>query len=685
MSDSFPIDDFLSSPQFGNDPGSRVYLYRLLRTMASGEASNLDNSAQTYNTARKLAQQLVVDTPEQLESLISDLGIGELNLTISDDSIAASLARARPLSDDSTGDGALTCEFERGLIDGSLELIAGIPVETMETSCCNKGDKYCVFEAVREEFKGFKRFVPGSLTAGYTNQPNAGGFSENNQNASGFKVRREFGPPLSHSWFLDLAARELARSRRHGRPLSFLYLDIDDLGQINTSHGRMAGDRLIYSVAAVLSKGCRAEDFLWYPGEDEFAMVLAETNLEEGEAVARRLIENIQTKMDKPEIKTGVTVSIGCSSFPDNAESVSDLYAAAKSALYQAKSQGKNCASAAAVDYKRGVEPASDSGSGHFGGNGAQRQRDDGAGQVGGNAEPFGGGEEKATLDDAEPVEEETFPATGAADSEIAIDTTPAPDIFAGTEKNKSGIIRDSEIPAGEQAATEQPAAEQPATELVEVVIASVRPLLLAGMSQIIADEEDMKVLGTIEEPTRLSASIMEIKPDLLISDLPSAAANDFEAIKLIRSENLSCKVAVLAAAIDQDVVKLAVEHAVEGVILQDSSPEEILSALHSVSSGETVHPDEVRAAVDELVDNKRMLGDLSEREQQVLKLMAEGKTNSQISEELYITVNTVRFHLANIYQKLGVSNRTEAANYYLRQGIAPESSPTDAPLTDSS
>ena len=70
---------------------------------------------------------------------------------------------------------------------------------------------------------------------------------------------------------------------------------------------------------------------------------------------------------------------------------------------------------------------------------------------------------------------------------------------------------------------------------------------------------------------------------------------------------------------------------------------------------------------------NRRLLKELSEREVEVLRLIAEGKSNSQISNELFITVNTVRFHLANIYQKLSVSNRTEAANYYLRQDLAPD------------
>lgn len=641
--DSFLIDDFLSSPQFSNDSGSRVYLYRLLRMMASRESSNLNNGSQVYQAARKLAQQMSLDTPEQLKSLISDLGIGELRLDISSDSIAARLTQARLIPDNATGGEISSCEFERGLIDGSLELITGMPVETAETGCISRGDKYCKFDAVREEFKGFKRFVPGSLTGGSISPPHT----------SGLDAGKESGPALSRSWFLDLAARELARSRRHGRPLSFLYLDIDDLGQVNASRGRSAGDRLIYIVAAALSKCCRAEDFLWYPGEDEFALVLAETNLEESEAVARRLIDKIRAEMSKPDSEAGTMVSIGCSSFPDNADNVNDLLAASKSALYQAKSQGKGQAVAAVDACKGGTKP------------------------VAGEAEPVGegtmppveGGEEGEVLGTAEPEKREMEPLIEPAVEE---DTMLAPYVFAEPAQTNSGTIggKDARKPSDEQVAEEQ----------IAVIIASENPLLLAGLGQIISDENEMEVLDTIDEPSRLASSIADLKPDLVIADLLSVSANDFEAIKSVRGEKLTCKIALIAAEVDKDVVKLAVELAVEGVILQDSSPEEILSALRSIINGETVQPEEVRAAIDELVDNKRMLGDLSEREQQVLKLMAEGKTNSQISDELYITVNTVRFHLANIYQKLGVSNRTEAANYYLRQGINPDTPDVETP-----
>ncbi|MHB8176819.1 MAG: LuxR C-terminal-related transcriptional regulator, partial [Thermoleophilia bacterium] len=148
--------------------------------------------------------------------------------------------------------------------------------------------------------------------------------------------------------------------------------------------------------------------------------------------------------------------------------------------------------------------------------------------------------------------------------------------------------------------------------------------------------------------------------------------AADFTFPKLLNEENLPCKLVVFANDVSPDVLKLVTDYSIDGVILQQTPTAEALEALKSIYLGKQFLPEQVRAAMLQLEDSRRLLGDLSERELEVLRLVAEGKSNSQISEELYITVNTVRFHLANVYQKLGVGNRTEAAKYYLRQDLAP-------------
>lgn len=598
--DSFPLDEFLKSPQLNDFPGSQVYLYRLLRLLASRDSFSFKDSSLTYATARKLARQLGIDTSEQLTSLISDLGIGTLRLKISSDSLRARVSRPQPLPLHVSA-GESVCELERGLIDGSLELISGMPVESATTRCCSRGDKECVFEAVRDEAaeEGSHRFVPMPLAA-------AAGAGTGVRDS----LRENPMQSASHSWFLDLAARELSRARRHERPLTLLYADIDDLRQVNANYGRTTGDRVIKIVAAALSRSCRSEDHLWHLGEDEFALVLTETGAEEGGMVAQRLITEIRSAAESTDIEPNVSVSIGFSTFPAQADNLSDLFARARSALYRAKSLGKGRALA----------------------------------------------QEEAGAEEAEREQPPRPPAKKEPDSVRSVDLK---------------VVAEKRPAAGDEPGRE----ELPETgqHLIATVLAFQKPLLLAGTKQILSASANIKVAQEVEDPSRLAASVSDIRPDLICADLPMVTADDCAVLKLLRDENLPCKVLVLVTEVDQDTVSIAAGKLVDGVLLQEASAKEIVTAMDEVYQGKTVFPDELRSAINELEDSRRLLEELSERELQVLRLVAEGKSNSQIAEELFITVNTVRFHLANIYQKLGVSNRTEATNFYLRQDGAPD------------
>ena len=122
-----------------------------------------------------------------------------------------------------------------------------------------------------------------------------------------------------------------------------------------------------------------------------------------------------------------------------------------------------------------------------------------------------------------------------------------------------------------------------------------------------------------------------------------------------------------------QDVLRLVIDFNVEGVVFKKCSASELVSAVQRVHGGQTSYPEKIHSAITQIEKDRTLLKELSEREIEVLKLVSEGKSNSQISDELFITVNTVRFHLANIYQKLNVSNRTEAANFLFRKDISQE------------
>lgn len=608
--DPFNLEIPSSAPNGDSSPGSQLYLYRLLQLAVNQQIPGIAGSAPSYQGAKNLARRLEIGGVGQLVALFRDLGFGDLHVDIGSDRISVRLA-AGPHATRGPGAGGTSCELERGLIDGALEAITGIAVETIESQCRMRGDDSCCFESVRQEVAGRQCFMP-ALAGNPGRTAGGGGIWEGL-----LGIDAGLGLPGQgnlKSWFMDLAMREVARARRHGRQLSVMYVDLDDLGQINTAHGRAAGDRVLQAVGATLSKSCRSEDFLWHQGEDEFAILLSETSADGAGIVARRLSTEVLSAAEYVDVAAKVSASIGYSTFPVHANSVPGLFDSARSAVYLAKSMGKGRSQVA-----RPFSGTDAGGSDEAGLDLDGRMRGDGAG---------GHGPVITDADDSGKIEAD------------GIEVLPG--------KNR-------ELP------------------VASVIIASSSPVLITGMRQVLTGTDGFEIVAEIVEAGRFLAEVGDQRPDLIFADLEMSRNEDFAVMRLLRTQNLPCKYTVFSSEIDQDVIKLAADYAVDGVILQDSTSDDVIAALQAVFHGKTVHPAAVAEAMKELTKNRRLLEELSEREIEVLRLIAEGKSNSQISNELFITVNTVRFHLANIYQKLSVSNRTEAANYYLRQDLAPD------------
>lgn len=638
--DPFSLEDFLSLPHEKGSPGAQLYLYRTLHLLASRELTGSYPVLLSYRGAKKLASQLGLTSQARLVSLFNDLGIGTLKPEIHPDEIIVILKPSfTPAGFPQLGGG---CELERGLIDGALELLTGLPVTTEETSCWTRGDSFCRFEATLQDYHGAQRFAPRT-------EARITGQSTGNFKASETAKLADTGVTMPfniRSWFLDLAGRELARARRHNRSLSILYIDLDNLGEINQLHGRKAGDQVIRAVAAALSKSCRLEDFIWHHGEDEFVVLLSETDAGGAKEVAQRLTTQILSAAKYVEVAAKVSASIGYSTYPNHSDTVTGLVANARSALYLAKALGKGIAQEAMTNDFPKAEKTE------------VKQEEVGQIEV-----------EQVEVDQVE-VEQAAAYATA---SKPAIPHRPED-------------LASFDTPVKSTEETDKKPAATAAIQTATVLIASASPLLMAGMKQVLSEEGarekseegaresgiSLAVVREITSPEILAEAVADTRPDLIFTDLQMATAKDFAVAKLLEAENLPCKLAVYISDVNSDVLKLAADFSIDGIIMQNTPPADIAKALGEIYKGKTVFPEEVQSSLSELKDNRRLLSDLSEREIEVLKLVAEGKSNSQISKELYVTVNTVRFHLANIYQKLGVTNRTEAANYYLRQDLSP-------------
>jgi DNA-binding NarL/FixJ family response regulator len=204
---------------------------------------------------------------------------------------------------------------------------------------------------------------------------------------------------------------------------------------------------------------------------------------------------------------------------------------------------------------------------------------------------------------------------------------------------------------------------------LIRVFLADDHALVLEGLRSLIDAEPDLTVVGTASDGETALAAVQALRPDVLVLDLQMPQLSGLNCLMRLRAANLPTKVLVLSAFYDGDTIQSALEAEADGFALKTEPPSQTIACIRQVYQGQLVFP---QAAKRWLRSRRRRPGvDLSEREDAVLGLLARGLSNTQIARELLVSENTVKFHLQNIYQKLGVNNRTEAAGIYfkLRQG----------------
>jgi NarL family two-component system response regulator LiaR len=212
-------------------------------------------------------------------------------------------------------------------------------------------------------------------------------------------------------------------------------------------------------------------------------------------------------------------------------------------------------------------------------------------------------------------------------------------------------------------------------TSPIRVLIADDHAILRKGIRVLLGTEPDIEVVGEAADGTETVALARELRPDVILMDLMMPKMDGIEATRQITSELPGVHVLVLTSFAADDKVFPTIKAGALGYILKDSGPAELVQAIHQVHQGQpSLEPSialKVLQEVSHPPQQQPTPDPLTSREMEVLRLLAQGKSNREIADQLVITELTVRTHVSNILGKLHLASRTQAALYALKEGLA--------------
>jgi DNA-binding NarL/FixJ family response regulator len=200
----------------------------------------------------------------------------------------------------------------------------------------------------------------------------------------------------------------------------------------------------------------------------------------------------------------------------------------------------------------------------------------------------------------------------------------------------------------------------------IRVLVADDHPVVRMGLAGVITQRPELELVGEVEDGQQAVARYRELRPDVLLMDLRMPVMDGVSAIKAIKSEFPDARILALTTYEGDVDIHRALEAGARGYLIKDMVLAEVLSAIRAVHSGERVIPLAVAARLAEFTPRT----DLTEREVEVLRLVARGLSNRDVAGAIGRTDETVKVHLKNIFAKLGVADRTEAVTLALSRGI---------------
>ena len=215
---------------------------------------------------------------------------------------------------------------------------------------------------------------------------------------------------------------------------------------------------------------------------------------------------------------------------------------------------------------------------------------------------------------------------------------------------------------------------------MIKLLLADDQDILTEGLKLILGSEEDIEIVGTADNGKKAYELCRIRKPDLVLMDIQMPEVNGVEATAMIKKDFPNIKIIVLTTFNDDEYIYEALKNGASGYLLKDTSPGEILKAVRTVYRGGALIPSDVAVKV---IDKFSQLAQkteykyidprvelLTDREIEICRLIAEGKSNKEISEELFLSQGTVKNHITKILLKLDLRDRTQLAIFTINNDL---------------
>ncbi len=216
----------------------------------------------------------------------------------------------------------------------------------------------------------------------------------------------------------------------------------------------------------------------------------------------------------------------------------------------------------------------------------------------------------------------------------------------------------------------------------IRILAVDDHDLVRRGLRSLFEITPGLELIGEAADGSEAVDQSRALKPDVILLDLMLPHKDGIQVTREIMANDPGARILILTSFAEDEKVFAAVKAGALGYLLKDSSPDELVQAIRDVNQGmPSLQPAIARKLLREIStppDRPPTVDPLTEREMSVLKLIAQGKSNQDIAEVLVIGEGTVRYHVSNILGKLHLANRTQAALYALREGLASLDGPTD-------